>query len=310
MANRTNLDMDVLRTFVTGFELGSFAMAAQRLGRSQSAVSTQLRKLEAQVGQALVEKSGRGLKLTGAGEGLLSYAKRLLELNDEAVDAIRGGELEGWIRLGVPQDFADTVLPVVLARFTRAHPKVRVEVQVDRGAPLIEKIIVGELDLALAWGDGSDSPHAELIAELPITWIGPPDWAGRTASGGDPLPLLVFAPPCSFRSAGIAALDAAGISWRLAFTSPSLPGLWAAAEAGLGITLRTTISMPPGLRALDPVATGLPALPLVPLALHRAEKGAGAAAEKLKQIVLDTVQETIARSRPPPSKQRRLRRAA
>jgi DNA-binding transcriptional LysR family regulator len=127
MAVRTNLDMDVLRTFVTGFELGSFARAADRLGRSQSAVSTQLRKLEEQIGLPLVQKSGRGLALTTAGERLLSYAKRLLELNDEAVDTIRGSDLEGWVRLGLPQDFADTFLPAVLGRFSRAHPRVRVQ---------------------------------------------------------------------------------------------------------------------------------------------------------------------------------------
>src|ERR1700688_2527074 len=100
MAHRTNLDMDVLRTFVTGFELGSFARAADRLGRSQSAISTQLRKLEEQVGQALVQRSGRGLALTAPGEELLGYAKRILELNDEAVDRLRAADLQGWVRLG------------------------------------------------------------------------------------------------------------------------------------------------------------------------------------------------------------------
>ena len=143
MPGRTNLDMDVLRTFVTGFELGSFARAADRLGRSQSAVSTQLRKLEDQVGSPLVQKSGRGLALTTAGESLLSYAKRLLELNDEAVASVRGAEIEGWARLGLPQDFAESWLPAVLKRFSRAHPKVRMEVQVDRSVPLIEKTIKG-----------------------------------------------------------------------------------------------------------------------------------------------------------------------
>src|ERR1700722_19005432 len=108
MALRTNLDMDVLRTFVTGFELGSFARAADRLGRSQSAVRTQLGKLEDQVGRPLVQKSGRGLMLTTAGESLLSYARRILDLNDEALDRVRGGAVEGWVRLGLPQDFAET----------------------------------------------------------------------------------------------------------------------------------------------------------------------------------------------------------
>jgi DNA-binding transcriptional LysR family regulator len=169
MSIRTNLDMDVLRTFVTGFELGSFARAAERLGRSQSAVSTQLRKLEEQVGQPLVQKSGRGLALTTAGEGLLSYAKRLLELNDEAVDSIRDADVEGWVRLGLPQDFAEGWLPAVLNRFSRAHPKVRVEVQVDRSVPLIEKTVRGKLDIALVWATAAPRPMANVspIFRLP-----------------------------------------------------------------------------------------------------------------------------------------------
>ncbi|MDQ7977940.1 LysR substrate-binding domain-containing protein [Paraburkholderia sp. SARCC-3016] len=297
MAVRTNLDMDVLRTFVLGFELGSFARAADRLGRSQSAVSAQLHKLEEQIGTPLVQKSGRSLALTTAGESLLSYAKRLLELNDEAVETIRGADLEGWVRLGLPQDFADTFLPSVLGRFARAHPKVRVEVQVDASARLIEKTLRGDLDVALAWGNSSGTPYAERVANLAIAWVGLPDSGNIRDCGGstgaDPLPLVAFEPPCSFRSAGIAALDEAGIAWRLVFTSPSLSGLWAAAEAGLGITVRTTIAMPRSLAVLDPLATGLPVLPPIPLSLHRKDQEANAVVRRLTEIVLDTVLEEI-----------------
>jgi DNA-binding transcriptional LysR family regulator len=288
MANRTNLDMDVLRTFVTGFELGSFARAADRLGRSQSAVSTQLRKLEDQIGQPLVQKSGRGLALTTAGESLLSYAKRILELNDDAVDIIRGSDVEGWVRLGLPQDFAESWLTAILGRFANAHPKARIEVQVDRSTPLIEKTLKGELDLSLVW-DGSEGPRARRIADLPIAWIGRPDWQGSHKRGTEPLPLVAFAPPCVFRSAGVAALDAAGIPWRIVFTSPSLPGLMAATEAGLGITLRTTMSIPKALVALDPVATGLPPLPTMPLSLHFADAEPTIAVARLADILLETI---------------------
>jgi DNA-binding transcriptional LysR family regulator len=288
MAHRTNLDMDVLRTFVTGFELGSFARAADRLGRSQSAVSTQLRKLEEQIGQPLVQKSGRGLALTTAGESLLGYAKRILELNDDAVDIIRGSDVEGWVRLGLPQDFAESWLTAILGRFANAHPKVRIEVQVDRSTPLIEKTLKGELDLSLVW-DGSEGPRARRIADLPIAWIGRPDWQGSHRRGTEPLPLVAFTPPCVFRSAGVAALDAAGIPWRIVFTSPSLPGLRAATEAGLGITLRTTMSIPKALVALDPVATGLPPLPTMPLSLHFADAEPTMAVARLADILLEAI---------------------
>jgi len=298
MPGRTNLDMDVLRTFVTGFELGSFARAADRLGRSQSAVSTQLRKLEDQVGQPLVQKSGRGLALTTAGESLLSYAKRLLELNDEAVASIRGAEVEGWARLGLPQDFAESWLPPVLARFAQAHPRVRVEVQVDRSIPLTEKIVKGELDLALVWGDDVKAPYAERIAEIPLAWIARPGWAGLNSLGSEPVPLAAFAPPCVFRSAAIEALDRAGIPWRLVFTTPSLSGLWAAAAGGLGMTVRTSMGMPETLVALDASAVGLPALPVMPLTLLRSEAESAASVARLKDILAETIEEELTSSPP------------
>jgi DNA-binding transcriptional LysR family regulator len=293
MAIRPNLDMDVLRTFATAFELGSFARAADRLGRSQSAVSTQLRKLEDQIGQPLVQKSGRGLVLTTAGESLFSYAKRILELNDEAVQTVRGAEIEGWVRLGMPQDFAETWLPAILGRFARTHPKVRVEVRADRNIHLLEKVMKGELDLVLAWGAGDDAPHAVKVADLQQTWVGRPDWLGVQNLGAEPLPLVAFEQPCIFRSAGIAALDAAGIPWRLVFISASLAGLWAAAEAGLGVTLRTAVGMPKGLIALDSAVSGLPVLPPISLALHRADDEPNAAVSSLADILLETIHDQL-----------------
>ncbi|MCJ2023153.1 LysR substrate-binding domain-containing protein [Methylobacterium sp. J-067] len=294
MMIRTNLDMDVLRTFVTGFELGSFARAAERLGRSQSAVSTQLRKLEEQVGQPLVQKAGRGLALTPAGESMLGYAKRLLDLNDEAVDRLRGTELEGWARLGLVQDFAESWLPAVLKRFSRAYPRVRIEVQVGLGAHLVEKTLKGELDTALVWGDVGDAPHAQRVAAVPIHWIGQPDWPGLASLGREPLPFAAFAPPCTFRSAAVAALDGDGLPWRLVFTSPSLSGLWAAAEGGLGITARTAVGLPKTLSVLDPAGTGLPALPCAPLTLHQAEADLSPAVARLTDILLETIREHVA----------------
>ena len=206
MPARINLNMDVLRTFVTGLQLGSFSKAAERLGRSQSAISTQLRRLEEQVGKPLLKKSGRGLALTTAGESLFSYAKRILELNDEVLDGLSDGEVEGWVRLGLPQDFAEGLLTGVLGRFARAHPKVRVEVRAEQNSALIERLVQGELDLVLVWGATDDRVRAERLVDLPLVWIGRPDWAGIKNLGSEPLPLVAFQPPCVFRSAGIVAL--------------------------------------------------------------------------------------------------------
>jgi DNA-binding transcriptional LysR family regulator len=144
-----------------------------------------------------------------------SYAKRLLDLNDEAVDRLCGTDLEGWARLGLAQDFTESWLPAVLKRFSRANPKVLIEVQVGLGAQLIEKTLKGDLDIALVWGDGGDALHAQRVGEMPIRWVGPPDWPGLASLGREPLPLAAFAPPCTFRSAAVAALDEGGVPWRL-----------------------------------------------------------------------------------------------
>ena len=288
---RTIFDLDVLRTFSTGMELGNFAKAAERLGRSTSAVSAQLKKLEEQAGTPIFRKVGRGLALTDAGETMLGYARRLLELNDEAAAAVHSVELEGWVRLGLQEDFGETLLPDVLGRFARAHPKVRIEARVVRNAELLERVTSGKLDLALAWSDGTLTAHCERIGEVPMRWIGPSEGPpGWQAASGEPMPLASLEAPCLLRSAATKALDEAGISWRLAFVSPSLGGLWAATAAGLGLTIRTPIGLPAKVRPVAPGTIGLPDLPTLGLVLHRAEAEPQPAAARLAELVLQSVQ--------------------
>lgn len=284
----TNLDLDALRSFVTGIDLGSFARAAIRLDRSPSAISLQLRKLETQVGRPLTRKSGRGLALTEAGEALLGPARRLLALNDETLAALRGPALGGLVRLGLPQDFAETWLPNLLGRFAGQHPAVRVEVLVDTNIALLAALGAGRLDLALTW-ESPLEPGATALArlDLPMAWIGPR--GGFLRDAGAPLPLVAFAAPCLFRQAGLAALDAAAIPWRIAFTSPSLIGLWAAVGAGLGIALRVPHGLPPSLSALEAAPANLPELPRIGLALHRADGRRSAALDRLADLLRDAM---------------------
>lgn len=278
---RIDFDLDVLRSFVTGVELGSFARAADRLGRSTSAVSAQLKKLEEQAGAPVLRKSGRGLALTPTGEMLLAYARRLLELNDEAAAAVRGVDLEGWVRIGLQEDFGENLLTRILGDFARAHPRVRIETRVARNAELLELVRTGKLDLALAWDSGGRSPHCELLAQLPMSWIGAAADKMPYLMPGEPVPLAVFEAPCLMRSAATAALDRANIPWRIAFTSSSLSGIWAAVGAGLGVTVRTRAGLPESLRIID----GLPALPNVGLVLHRAEAEPAQVVQRLAEIV-------------------------
>ncbi len=183
----------------------------------------------------LFRKDGRGLALTPSGEVLLGYARRLLELNDEAAVALRGAELEGWIRLGLQEDFGEALLPEVLGRFARAHPKVRIEAHVARNTALMQGLSMGQLDLALLWGGACIAdvaqyppPQRQQIAEPAMRWIASSSLAWRPESG-EPLPLITFDRDCLFQRCATQALDGAGIAWRTAFTSPSLAGLWAAA---------------------------------------------------------------------------------
>lgn len=289
----THLDLDALRSFVIGIETGSFAQAADRLGRSTSAVSAQLKKLEDQAETALVRKSGRGLVLTESGEVLLSYARRLLSLNDEAISAVRGPELAGWIRLGIQEDFGETVLPQVLGRFARAHPRVRIEGRIARNSELREKVESGHLDLALAWNDDTASP-AETVASMPLCWLGAEEAETVWQTGGkEPLPLAVLEAPCLLRSIACNHLDQQRIAWRIAFVSPSLGGLWAATAAGLGIALRTPFGRPPSVRVLDPLTNGLPQLPSLGLSLLRSGKDENPISAHLATIIRQALQETL-----------------
>ncbi|GIZ53652.1 LysR substrate-binding domain-containing protein [Noviherbaspirillum aridicola] len=290
--SRPVLDLDLLRTLVIGVESGSFAGASARIGRTQSAVSLQMKKLEDALGVGLFEKRGRLLALTPAGERLYDYAQRLLQLQDEAVEAVRGEGLSGQVRFGMSVDFENTWLPEMLARFSRSHPGVSIEVVMDRNSALAAQARRGAVDIALVFGPPGHE-NAERLARAGMIWIGRPGFSLRE---GEPLPLLLLERPCIFHEAAVAALDAAGIRWRLAVTSPTQGGLWAAARAGIGVTVRTEISMPPDLVNLAR-AQRLPRLPGAELSLLRSGKRQGPALQRLEQTVIEVMKERLGSSR-------------
>lgn len=279
-----NLDMDALRSLLAIVHRGGLARAADRVGRSPSAISQQMRKLELQLGQPLFRKHGRGVVLTEAGDRVHAYARRILELNDEAVHAVRGAAIDGAVRFGLPGDFAESWLPAALGQFRKAYPAVRVDVLVERNGVLLERLDRGELDLVLAMNQ-SGRADAERLATLPMCWIGPVGADAVVPTEGV-LDLALYQPPCFFRQAGTAALDRAGIAWRPAFVTASLHSLWAGVAAGLGITVRTGAELPPALMRLDE-RHGLPSLPGVDLCLHAAAGPPSAALMHLRQAVLE-----------------------
>ena len=287
---RTNLDVDILRTLVIAQQLGGFNRAAQRVGRSQSAVSQQIRKIEEQLGRPLFRKEGRGLVVTEAGDVLLSYARRILDLNDEAVAAVRGVAAGGSVRFGLQTDFTEHWLPKALGRFQEAHPEIQVEVSADRQAVLIDRLDKGQLDLALLFS-ASGRSDAQRLTALPMAWIG----SGRKQfklRPDQPVPLALCNAPCFFREAAIAALNEASIPWHITFTSLSVHGIWAAVEAGFGVTLRTATGMPAQLKVMES-KSGLPRLPMVDVSLHDGRRELSTAASHFKNVLCETLAENL-----------------
>jgi len=259
-----NLDLDTLRTLITAHDAGGFAQAADRLGRTPSAISLQMKRLQEDLGTSLFRKHGRTFKLTESGQAALGYARRMLALNDELLQTIQGATLAGTVRIGAPQDFA-SVLPDVLRQFATHYPRTQIELRIEGNGTLIEAVDKGDLDLAVTIGF-ADRKDATLLGEIPVLWI-----ASRAFRMQDGLlPLAVLGPQCTFRKAAVQQLEANGISYRIAATSPSLDGLWAALLGGLGITARTAMRIPTSLVAYKSLRR-LPVLPNVPVALHRSQ---------------------------------------
>jgi hypothetical protein len=191
----------------------------------------------------------------------------------------------------------------VLGGFARAHPRVRVQARLARNAELVEQVERGRLDLALAWESGTATPHVRRVARLPMVWIGSAAAAATAAADPEaPVPLAVLESPCLMRSLATSALDHARRPWRIAFTSPSLAGIWAAVDAGLGLTVRTRAGLPARLQVLQ----GLPRLPSIGLALHRAEAEPAAAVQRLEALFVAYLKESLA----PPRRARQARMAS
>lgn len=287
----TNLDMDALRTLVVGIDLNNFSKAADQLGRSQSAISMQLKKLEQQVGRPLLARQGRGLVTTEAGELLLGYARRILALNDEAATSLGATATPAALRIGLPQDFFEDVMPEVLRRFASYKPNVHIEVRAGRNHILEEEVRAGRLDAAITFCRPGNREFGELIAAPPLRWYDSAASAS-TRSGGS-LPLVLYDHPCLFRQAALQALDAEGRSWRMALTTPSLSGVWAAVRAGQGLTVRIAHRVPDGIVDITE-RYALPALPTMEIRMMRAEV-LSPAGEAMAGMMRQVLEETLKR---------------
>jgi DNA-binding transcriptional LysR family regulator len=277
-----NLEIHLLRTFVVAVEAGAFVRAANLVGRTPSAVSLQIDRLEECVGQPIFQRDGRGFALTSAGEQLLSYARRMLALNDETVCAMQKAQQAQTVRLGLPEDFARCWLPAVLVQFTEVMPNVTIEVRTHTSANLLAAMQRGDLDLAVVFGN-QDCKGAQVLAELPTVWVGPPEMSTYKPDG--PIPLILFSPPCLMRTLALESLERARLAWRVALISPGLAGQWAAVKAGIGISLRVHAFVPSDLAVLG-YANGLPSLPNSVLTLHE-RTNSGVPSRVLREILIE-----------------------
>ncbi|MFR9798817.1 LysR substrate-binding domain-containing protein [Streptomyces sp. MS06] len=244
-----------LRTFLAVAQTLSFTQAARRLGLRQSTVSQHVRRLEDAAGRALFSRDTHSVELTEEGEAMIGFARRILEVHEQAAAYFAGTRLRGRLRFGASEDFVLTRLTDILEWFRRDHPEVDLELTVELSGTLHERLAAGQLDLVLAKRRPQD-PRGDLVWRDELVWVG----AERLRLDvGQPVPLIVYPPPGITRARALDALQRQGRTWRIACTSGSLNGLVAAARAGLGVMAHSRGLVPPGLVRV-PERAGLPEL--------------------------------------------------
>jgi DNA-binding transcriptional LysR family regulator len=321
------LDLDLLRSFASVVDAGGFTRAGERVHRTQSTVSQQIRRLEDALGRKLLNRNGKQATPTEEGERLLSYARRILALAAEARDVVARPTGEGVVRLGIPEDFAAYRLPLLLSQFARARPGLRLDLRCGLSVRLARDLERGELDLALFKRDaGEGRARDEAIATWPerLHWVAsrrypiahvPPKRPPVRRNGHAQIdntgsvPLAVFEQGCLYRNRAIHALEAGERAWHVAYTSPNLLGIQAAVSAGLGVSILPDVAILAGHRVLGR-RDGFPPIPNTELALVAAPD-APAATRRLADVLAEfcTAQARGARKSRQPARQRAAAKA-
>nr|WP_206338602.1 LysR family transcriptional regulator [Antarcticimicrobium sediminis] len=286
-----NLDITTLRSFVAVADYGGVTRAAGFLHLTQSAVSMQLKRLEGLLDLQLLDRSGRTIALTAAGDQLLAYARRMVALNDEVIGRLTDQAFEGEIVLGVPHDIVYPAIPSVLQRFNADFPRVKVQLLSSYSRKLKQAYGRGECDLILTT-EPQSAEGSETLVELPLNWLGAP---GGSCWRQRPL-RLAFGRLCMFRPEAIAALNRAGIDWELAVESDSDRTIEATVSADLAVTAMLDGSEPPHLEPIDH-GGALPVLPASKINLYVRDAAAnplvGAFATLLRQTISSHVSPSL-----------------
>ena len=274
------LESDLLRIFVTVAQAGNVTHAAERLGRTQSAVSMQVRKLEDSVGAVLFERGPRGVALTAEGKRLLPYARRIVGLVDETTAAMRTAPLDGPVRVGIPEEYNQTVLPNALAAFAEVHPGTEVTVLCGYTSQQLAALEADELDLAIIF-DWCDGVAGELLAIDPTVWV------ASTAHDRHlerPVPIAVYWRSSWCRDFALRSLERHGIAHRIAYSCDTSGGLRSAVSSGLTIAPLSRSNIPPGARELTR-ADGFPSIDSSRVVLKRNPQRGGPAIDGMADMI-------------------------
>ncbi len=278
------LDVDQLRTFIAIAETGSFTKAADVVFKTQSAVSMQMKRLEERIGKPIFERDGRASRLTDDGERLLDYARRIVKLNMDAVNAFTETELTGRVRLGVPDDYADRYLPEIMARFSQANPRVEVTIVCEPTPMLVDRIMASDLDLAIITHVEHRGP-AEFIRHERLLWV----TSNRHAVHEEtPIPLALGRPNCNWRQAATERLEAQGRPHRILYSSWNSNAVGAAVLAGLAVSVLPESAIRPGMRVLGP-SDGFPPLPSCKIGLLRNWRERTPLADALADLIIQSL---------------------
>jgi DNA-binding transcriptional LysR family regulator len=262
-----HLDIDLLRNFAAIADSGVMSRAAEQVGRTQAALSQQIKRLEMTVQQTLLIRTGRGVTLTLHGERLLAHAQKILRTHDEAVAELMGESLSGNLRFGCPDDYAQVFLPPLLQTFARQHPQVLIEVVCGPTPRLLERLKDHVLDIAIV--SLPDNPQRDqFLRREPFVWVGS---KGGDAVNLDPLQLALSDPDTLDHQAATSTLDRVGRKYRIAYASGSVAGLSAVVRSGQAIAVLTRTAVPPDLQIL-PSSSGLPVLPSVGITVKMARR--------------------------------------
>lgn len=279
-----NIDIDLLRAFLTIYESGSFSHAAEKLGRTQSTISQQIKKLEDLLGQNVFLRNNRAVSLTTEGEVLLPYARQMIGMNDEVFGRISTPNISGRVRLGAPEAFATNHLPEVLTQFAKSHPSVALEVDCDVSPNLLDRFEKGDFDLILFKRDDKIKIYGNKVWKEPLIWAG---LKVQKFTKESTVPVILSPAPCIFRSKMTTALDKKKMKWHPIFTSGSITGRIAAARAGMGVTAipKEMLSLVQGLVSLE-ASSGLPKLSDIEIDMLQNKDNTNDAARRLAEHIV------------------------